>query len=174
MLQHRNNLKEEKTSLPSEQRYSSPIQETVLFPHDNVYSHSYQEALKRPVSVGSDFGFPPIYQQGNILHGSQETLKDVRDLAIEHKITSIREDSKENLDETLRTEQVTTQKLLNQMSSGYHTQPSDSRGENKISMNCKSFTSIFIQNLFLFFLKIQTNLSITKWPISLRRRPQRR
>lgn len=129
MLQHRNNLKEEKKSLPSDQRYSSPIQETVLFPHDNVYSHSYQEALKRPVSVGSDFGFPLCYQQGNNFHGSQETLKDVRDLAIEHKITSIREDSKENLDVSSPVEQVATQRLMNQMSSGYHTQPSESRGK---------------------------------------------
>jgi hypothetical protein len=52
----------------------------------------------------------------------------VRDLAAEHKITSIREDSKENL-EDVSTEQIAAQKLLNQMSSGYHTQPSDSRGE---------------------------------------------
>lgn len=52
----------------------------------------------------------------------------MRDLAAEHKITSIREDSKENLEDTSLLEQVTAQKLLNQMSSGYHTQPSDSRG----------------------------------------------
>lgn len=53
----------------------------------------------------------------------------MRDLAAEHKITSIREDSKENLEDTSPCEQVVAQKLLNQMSSGYHTQPSDSRGE---------------------------------------------
>lgn len=71
-----------------------------------------------------------MYQTGNNFnHGSQETLKDVRDLAAEHKITSIREDSKENLDETSSSDKVTAQKLLNQMSSGYHTQPSDSRGK---------------------------------------------
>lgn len=71
-----------------------------------------------------------MYQTGNNFnHGSQETLKDVRDLATEHKITSIREDSKENLDETSSSDPVTAQKLLNQMSSGYHTQPSDSRGK---------------------------------------------
>lgn len=86
----------------------------------------------RPISVGSDFAFPPVYQSGNNFnHGSQETLKDVRDLAAEHKICSIREDSKENLEDTSPTEQVAAQKLLNQMSSGYHTQPSDSRGELK-------------------------------------------
>lgn len=82
----------------------------------------------RPISVGSDFQYPHLYQTGNNFnHGSQETLKDVRDLAAEHKITSIREDSKENLDAS-PTEQVMAQRLLNQMSSGYHTQPSDSRG----------------------------------------------
>ncbi|KAJ2948316.1 hypothetical protein O0L34_g7554 [Tuta absoluta] len=132
MSQHRA-MKEEKLSIPSEPRFSSSIQETVLFPHDNIYSHSYQEALNRPISVGSDFAFPHLYQSGNNFnHGSQETLKDVRDLAVEHKITSIREDSKENLDaEMSPTEQVTTQRLLNQMSSGYHTQPSDSRDEKE-------------------------------------------
>ncbi|KAM3963342.1 LOW QUALITY PROTEIN: voltage-dependent cation channel SC1 [Aphomia sociella] len=126
-------VKEKKTSIPSEQRYSSSIQETILFPHDNIYSHSYQEALNRPISVGSDFSYPHLYQHGNNFnHGSQETLKDVRDLAIEHKITSIREDSKENLEDTSPVEQViVAQKLLNQMSSGYHTQPSDSRDENE-------------------------------------------
>ncbi|KAL0820244.1 hypothetical protein ABMA28_006163 [Loxostege sticticalis] len=125
-------VKEKKTSIPSEQRFSTSIQETILFPHDNIYSHSYQEALNRPISVGSDFAFPPVYQSGNNFnHGSQETLKDVRDLAAEHKICSIREDSKENLEDTSPTEQVAAQKLLNQMSSGYHTQPSDSRDENE-------------------------------------------
>lgn len=39
--------KEKNMSIPSEQRYSSSIQETILFPHDNIYSHSYQEALNR-------------------------------------------------------------------------------------------------------------------------------
>ncbi|KAG6458492.1 hypothetical protein O3G_MSEX010892 [Manduca sexta] len=131
MLQQRA-LKEKKASIPSEQRYSSSIQETILFPHDNIYSHSYQEALNRPISVGSEFAYPQLYQAGNNLnHGSQETLKDVRDLAAEHKITSIREDSKENLEDTSPTEQVAAQKLLNQMSSGYHTQPSDSRDETE-------------------------------------------
>lgn len=83
--------------------------------------------ISRPISVGSDFGY--LFQAGNINHGSQETLKDVRDLAAEHKITSIREDSKENLDESAPSDQIAVQKLLNQMSSGYHTQPSDSRGQ---------------------------------------------
>ncbi|XP_064292614.1 sodium channel protein 60E-like isoform X3 [Plodia interpunctella] len=122
--------KEKKVSIPSEQRFSASIQETILFPHDNIYSHSYQEALNRPISVGSDFAYPQLYQ-ANFNHGSQETLKDVRDLAAEHKITSIREDSKENLEDTSPTEPVVAQKLLNQMSSGYHTQPSDSRDENE-------------------------------------------
>nr|XP_026495463.1 sodium channel protein 60E isoform X2 [Vanessa tameamea] len=131
MLQHRT-MKDKNTSIPSEHRFSASVQETILFPHDNIYSHSYQEALNRPISVGSDFAYPPIYQAGNNFnHGSQETLKDVRDLAAEHKITSIREDSKENLDETISTDQIAAQKLLNQMSSGYHTQPSDSRDENE-------------------------------------------
>ncbi|XP_050352376.1 sodium channel protein 60E-like [Nymphalis io] len=131
MLQHRA-MKDKNTSIPSEQRFSASVQETILFPHDNIYSHSYQEALNRPISVGSDFAYPPIYQAGNNFnHGSQETLKDVRDLAAEHKITSIREDSKENLDENTCTDQIAAQKLLNQMSSGYHTQPSDSRDENE-------------------------------------------
>ncbi|CAF4914237.1 unnamed protein product [Pieris macdunnoughi] len=137
MLQHRT-MKEAKTSIPSEQRFSGSIQETILFPHDNIYSHSYQEALNRPISVGSDFAYPNLYQMGN--HGSQETLKDVRDLATEHKITSIREDSKENLDDT--TDQVAAQRLLNQMSSGYHTQPSDSRDDNEhyemTQISCKT------------------------------------
>ncbi|XP_047507054.1 sodium channel protein 60E isoform X3 [Pieris napi] len=137
MLQHRT-MKEAKTSIPSEQRFSGSIQETILFPHDNIYSHSYQEALNRPISVGSDFAYPNLYQMGN--HGSQETLKDVRDLAAEHKITSIREDSKENLDDT--TDQVAAQRLLNQMSSGYHTQPSDSRDDNEhyemTQISCKT------------------------------------
>ncbi|XP_045452593.1 sodium channel protein 60E [Melitaea cinxia] len=131
MLQQRN-IKEKKMSISNEQRCSASIQETILFPHDNIYRHSYQEALNRPISVGSDFAYPPLYQTGNNFnHGSQETLKDVRDLAAEHKITSIREDSKENLDETSSSDKVTAQKLLNQMSSGYHTQPSDSREENE-------------------------------------------
>ncbi|CAH2089701.1 unnamed protein product [Euphydryas editha] len=131
MLQQRN-MKEKKTSIPNEQRFSASLQETILFPHDNIYSHSYQEALNRPISVGSDFAYPPLYQTGNNFnHGSQETLKDVRDLATEHKITSIREDSKENLEETSASDKVAAQKLLNQMSSGYHTQPSDSREENE-------------------------------------------
>ncbi|KAG7301620.1 hypothetical protein JYU34_014597 [Plutella xylostella] len=129
-MAHHQNIKDQKASIASENRYSSPLQETVLFPHDNIYSHSYQEALKRPVSVGSDFAYPHIFQSGNNVHGSQETLKDVRDLAIEHKITSIREDSKENLDEAV-TEQGPTPRLLNQMSSGYHTQPSDSRDDTE-------------------------------------------
>lgn len=88
----------------------------------------------RPISVGSDFAYPQLYQAGNNFnHGSQETLKDVRDLAAEHKITSIREDSKENLeDASSPTEHVVTQRLLNQMSSGYHTQPSDSRGKHNL------------------------------------------
>ncbi|XP_069361347.1 sodium channel protein 60E isoform X2 [Maniola hyperantus] len=120
-------MEEHKMPIPTEQRYSSSVQETILFPHDNIYSHSYQEALNRPISVGSDFGY--LFQAGNINHGSQETLKDVRDLAAEHKITSIREDSKENLDESAPSDQIAVQKLLNQMSSGYHTQPSDSRDE---------------------------------------------
>lgn len=49
MIQHRAMKEEHKSSIPSEQRYSSSIQETVLFPHDNIYSHSYQEALNRYV-----------------------------------------------------------------------------------------------------------------------------
>ncbi|VVC95939.1 unnamed protein product [Leptidea sinapis] len=127
MLQHRA-MKEKKASIPSEQRFSSSVQETILYPHDHIYSHSYQEAVARPISVGSDFVYPNLYQITNN-HGSQETLKDVRDLAAEYKITSIREDSKENLDEP--TDPVVAQKLLNQMSSGYHTQPSDSRDDNE-------------------------------------------
>ncbi|CAG4947677.1 unnamed protein product [Colias eurytheme] len=138
MLQHRA-MKEKKASIPSEQRFSASIQETILFPHDNIYSHSYQEALNRPISVGSDFAYPHLYQISNN-HGSQETLKDVRDLAAEHKITSIREDSKENLDDS--TDQVAAQRLLNQMSSGYHTQPSDSREDNEnyemAQISCKT------------------------------------
>ncbi|CAH0713199.1 unnamed protein product, partial [Brenthis ino] len=132
MLQNR--TVEKKMSIPSEQRFSG-VQETILFPHDNIYSHSYQEALNRPISVGSEFGFPPIYQAGNNFnHGSQETLKDVRDLAAEHKITSIREDSKENLDDNSPVDLITAQRLLNQMSSGYHTQPSDSRDDEHYEM----------------------------------------
>lgn len=46
MTQHRA-MKEKAVTIPSEQRYSTSIQETMLFPHDNVYSHSYQEALNR-------------------------------------------------------------------------------------------------------------------------------
>lgn len=46
MLQQRN-IKEKKTSIPNEQRCSASIQETILFHHDNIYSHSYQEALNR-------------------------------------------------------------------------------------------------------------------------------
>ncbi|CAB3234830.1 unnamed protein product [Arctia plantaginis] len=131
MLQQRA-MKEKKASITSESRYSASVQETILFPHDNIYSRSYQEALNRPISVGTDFTYPHLYQTGNSFnHGSQETLKDVRDLATEHKITSIREDSKENLEDTSPTEQIVAQKLLNQMSSGYHTQPSDSRDENE-------------------------------------------
>nr|XP_037873383.1 voltage-dependent cation channel SC1 isoform X2 [Bombyx mori] len=123
-------IKEKKASIPTEQRYSASIQETILFPHDNIYSHSYQEAVNRPISVGSEFAYPQLYQScSNINHGSQETLKDVRDLATEHKITSIREDSKENLEDTSPFEQKSAQKLLNQISSGYYTQPSDSRDE---------------------------------------------
>lgn len=44
---HEREVNEKQVSIPSEQRYSSSIQETILFPHDNVYSHSYQEALNR-------------------------------------------------------------------------------------------------------------------------------
>lgn len=89
--------------------------------------------------MGSDFAYPHIIQTGNN-HGSQETLKDVRDLAIEHKITSIREDSKENLeDPSTPTEHVVTQRLLNQMSSGYHTQPSDSRGKYNFTILVKTY-----------------------------------
>lgn len=44
MLQNR--TVEKKMSIPSEQRFSG-VQETILFPHDNIYSHSYQEALNR-------------------------------------------------------------------------------------------------------------------------------
>lgn len=46
MLQHRA-MKEKEAVIPVEQRYSGSIQETILFPHDNIYSHSYQEALNR-------------------------------------------------------------------------------------------------------------------------------
>lgn len=46
MIQHRA-MKEQKESIPNEQRISTTMQETILFPHDNVYSHSYQEALNR-------------------------------------------------------------------------------------------------------------------------------
>lgn len=46
MVQHRA-MKEYKPPIPSEQGYSSSMQETILFPHDNIYSHSYQEALNR-------------------------------------------------------------------------------------------------------------------------------
>lgn len=89
------------------------------------------QKYSRPISVGSDFVYPHLYQASNNLnHGSQETLKDVRDLATEHKITSIREDSKENLEDASPAEQVAAQRLLNQMSSGYHTQPSE-RGMKK-------------------------------------------
>lgn len=92
--------------------------------------------------MGSDFAYPHLYQAtNNFNHGSQETLKDVRDLAAEHKITSIREDSKENLEDTSPTEQVAVQRLLNQVSSGYHTQPSDSRG--KINYVNKAFNQYF-------------------------------
>lgn len=45
MLQQR--AIKEKASVTSEQRHSSSVQETILFPHDNIYSHSYQEALNR-------------------------------------------------------------------------------------------------------------------------------
>ncbi|XP_061720824.1 sodium channel protein 60E isoform X2 [Cydia pomonella] len=130
MIQNRTTQK--KASIPSEQNaYFSNVQETtVLFPHDNIYSHSYQEALNRPV-VG--FDYPTLFQSGNNFnHGSQETLKDVKDFAIEHKITSIREDSKENLDDlSVVPEQVNAQRLLNQMSSGYHTQPSETKDDNE-------------------------------------------
>ncbi|XP_073953565.1 sodium channel protein 60E-like [Choristoneura fumiferana] len=131
MLQNRP-VAEKKSSVPSEHSpaYFSSVQETVVFPHDSIYSHSYQEALNRPV-VG--FDYPTLFQSGNNFnHGSQETLKDVRDFAIEHKITSIREDSKENLDDlSAATEQVNAQRLLNQMSSGYHTQPSETKDDNE-------------------------------------------
>lgn len=50
MLQHRAVKDEKSASIHSEQRYSTSIQETVSFPHDNIYSHSYQEALNRFVS----------------------------------------------------------------------------------------------------------------------------
>ncbi|CAG9133928.1 unnamed protein product [Plutella xylostella] len=84
--------------------------------------HGMSENVRSALDIGN--------KSGNNVHGSQETLKDVRDLAIEHKITSIREDSKENLDEAV-TEQGPTPRLLNQMSSGYHTQPSDSRDDTE-------------------------------------------
>lgn len=48
-MSQQNAAKEKKASIPSEQRYSSSIQETILFPHDNIYSHSYQESLNRYV-----------------------------------------------------------------------------------------------------------------------------
>lgn len=46
MIQQRA-IEEHKMPMPTEQRYSSSVQETILFPHDNIYSHSYQEALNR-------------------------------------------------------------------------------------------------------------------------------
>lgn len=46
MLQQRA-MKEKKASITSESRYSEVVQETILFPHDNIYSRSYQEALNR-------------------------------------------------------------------------------------------------------------------------------
>lgn len=48
MLQNRP-VAEKKSSVPSEHSpaYFSSMQETVVFPHDNIYSHSYQEALNR-------------------------------------------------------------------------------------------------------------------------------
>lgn len=48
MLQNR--TVEKKTSIPNEQRFSGSVQETILFPHDNIYSHSYQESLNRWVN----------------------------------------------------------------------------------------------------------------------------
>lgn len=39
---------EKRFSAISENRYSGSLQETIIgFPHDNVYNHSYQEALNR-------------------------------------------------------------------------------------------------------------------------------
>lgn len=46
MLQQRA-LKEKNIPIRSEERFSTSIQETILFPHDNIYTHSYQEALNR-------------------------------------------------------------------------------------------------------------------------------
>lgn len=56
MLQHKANKEEKKQSISEqEQRYSTSIQETVLFPHDNIYSHSYQEALNKYVLFTENF-----------------------------------------------------------------------------------------------------------------------
>lgn len=39
---------EKRFSTISEHRYSGSLQETIVgFPHDNIYNHSYQEALNR-------------------------------------------------------------------------------------------------------------------------------
>lgn len=41
-------ISENRFSGISEQRFSGSMQETIIgFPHDNVYNHSYQEALNR-------------------------------------------------------------------------------------------------------------------------------
>lgn len=103
-------------------------------PHDHIYSHSYHEALKRPVS-GSDFRhkFDQQEQQGEKapnqqqsqngdknagadVHSSQETIKQLEEPGILPE------------DEHTSEKQRLVQKLSFRLTSEYGTQQSESKG----------------------------------------------
>lgn len=101
-------------------------------PHDHIYSHSYHEALKRPVS-GSDFrhkfdqpdqaGDTALQQQQGVdkngtadIHSSQETIKQLEEPGLLPE------------DENSSEKQRLVQKLSFRLTSEYGTQQSDSKG----------------------------------------------
>lgn len=107
----------------------------------------------RPVS-GSDFCFPGsgLFQSAAYNHGSQETLKDIKEIGGECKrySSTIREDSKEALDEISPEKEkkdfVNKQLLQMQFSSGLGTQLS-SKG---IFQQINKFSNQNINHTFPF------------------------
>ncbi|KAJ6635625.1 Sodium channel protein 60E [Pseudolycoriella hygida] len=100
---------------------------TLEIPSSNLYRHSYQESMNRPVS-GSDFGYDIPLKDTNYLqtiNGSQETVRELANLE-NNKQTS--EDQTDGDDENYHAMDA-ERRLRYQMSSGFGTQHNDSKDE---------------------------------------------
>lgn len=134
-----------------DENFAAAIQETVIgFPTDNIYNRSYQEALNRPITV--DFSDAEIYQKGVVTTYTQSSVDSEKPKRYSTLINGNSDTEKEPEKEPLMSVNKPNNnelKKLQNTSSGFGTQKTESKGRKCFTFSIECNTSEFQTELII-------------------------